>query len=376
MEMKQLVFFSFLSFILILGQSSCVADRKEKIAASESNLYAKGFSIEKGIGFSTVIVNSPWDSTSVLVRYYLVKDPGQQVPSDGIKILIPLQSIAPTSSTHYEFLSLLGEIRSITALCNADMVYNPEIRAAVASGHIANLGDNFAINVEKLLAVSPDAVMVTGYEQNDKYSKLLEKSGIPVLYNQEWMENTLLGRAEWIKFIAAFYDKDELADSIFNAVEGQYKEITAKVSGVGKRPSILSGGDFMGTWNVPGGQSFMAQMYRDAGADYFYSSDSHTGSLSFTFESILTNFESADYWLSAPYYTFEELIGSDPRYQLLKACKNKQVYHFNKRRTPEGSSDYWEGAIAHPDILLADVIKILHPELLPDHELFYIEKLK
>lgn len=370
--MKQLFLFSVLSVFFL----SCVSDNKKSVEVSVSNSYAKGFALEKGTNFNTVTVTNPWDSTSYLARYYLVKDLSIQVPPDGVKILVPLQTIAPTSSTHYEFLSLLGEIESITAICNATMVYNQEISEKVASGKITDLGDNFAINIEKLIAVSPDAVMVSGYEQNDKYSKLLQKSSIPVLYNQEWMETTLLGRAEWIKFIAAFYDKDELADTIFGAIEKRYKEMVVKVSGKENKPSVLSGGDFMGTWNVPGGQSFMAQMYRDAGADYFYSSDKQTGSLNFTFESILNNFASADYWFNAPYYTLDEMTHADSRYLLLKACKEKKVYNFNKRRTAGGSSDFWEGAIARPDLLLSDVIKVLYPDLLPDYELFYTEKLE
>jgi iron complex transport system substrate-binding protein len=119
----------------------------------------------------------------------------------------------------------------------------------------------------------------------------------------------------------------------------------------------------------------MANMYKDAGAAYFYSEDKNTASISFTFESVLNNFVAAAYWFGAPYYTLEEVKSADARYTYFAAYKKQQVYHFNKRRTPSGSSDFWESAIARPDLLLADVIKVLHPELLPEHELFYTEKL-
>lgn len=369
--------FSTLFLFLIWGQSSCRHEKpsslqkKEALSDSLSLCHAKGFVLKEYPGYKSVIVNNPWDSTSILVKYYLVKDTSVAVPKDGIKIKIPVTSIAATSCTHYEFLTLLGETGSISAICNSDRIYNPLIRENFSAGKITDLGDNFNMNLEKLFSVRPEVVMVSGYEQNDKYSKLIEKSGIPILYNQEWKETTLLGRAEWIKFVAAFYDKSELADSVFKDIENRYRSIAIKANEQKNRPKILSGGDFRGTWYLPGGQSYMANMYRDAGADYFYSEDKNTASVSFTFESVLNNFISADYWFGAPYYTLSELKDADARYTYFSAYKKQQIYHFNKRRSSSGSSDFWESAIARPDLLLADVIKIIYPELLPEHELFY-----
>jgi iron complex transport system substrate-binding protein len=304
-----------------------------------------------------------------------VRDTAVQVPADGIKIRIPITSIAATSCTYYEFLALLGEIESIAGICNPNLTYNVFVRERLTAGKIADLGDNFNMNLEKLFAIHPDIVMVSGYEKDDKYSKMVGKSGIPVAYNQEWNETTLLGRAEWIKFIAAFYDKSALADSLFADIESRYLVIAAKAQSQERKPRILSGGDFRGTWYLPGGQSFMAKMYKDAGGSYFYSDDKHKSSLSFTFEAVLVRFIVADYWLGAPCNTLTELKQTDGRYSYFTAFKKGRVYHFNKRCTPTGGNDFWESAVARPDVVLADVIKILHPELLSDHELVYTEKL-
>ncbi len=383
MEMMRTFLFFSLFLSLMWGQVSCHPDKtvsssKKKAVTADAipPKHAKGFLLEKHVDYKTVIVNNPWDTTSILAKYYLVKNHSTVVPKDGVKIKIPIRSIATTSCTHYEFLNLLDEIESITAICYSGRVYNSRIRERFSAEKITDLGDSFSMNLEKLLAVRPEVVMVSGFEENDKYSKLIEKSGIPILYNQDWYENTLLGRAEWIKFVAAFYDKTELADSIFDNIEARYNNI-AKIAGEQKRrPSILSGCDFRGTWNIPGGQSYMANMYKDAGADYFYAEDKSTGSLSFSFESVLNNFITADYWFGASFLTFSELKNEEPRYEFFTAYKKQQVYHFNKRRNEFGSSDFWESAVARPDLLLADIIKILHPELLPEHELFYTEKLK
>jgi len=381
--MMRIFLFFTLFLSLMWGQTACHSDKtssssKKKVATTDAilPLYAKGFVLEEHSDYKSVIVNNPWDTTSILVKYYLVKDLSTIVPEDGVKIKIPIRSIAATSCTHYEFLNLLGEIESITAICYSDRVYNSLIRERFSAGKITDLGDSFSMNLEKLFSARPEVVMVSGFEQNDKYSKLIEKSGIPILYNQEWRENTLLGRSEWIKFIAAFYDKSELADSIFNDIENRYRSIAMKAGEQKEKPRILSGHDFRGTWHLPGGQSYMANMYKDAGADYFYSDDKNTGSLSFTFESVLNNFVAADYWFGVSCYTLKELKELEARYDYFTAYKKQQVYHFDKRRNEKGGSDFWESAIARPDLLLADVIKILHPELLPEHELFYTEKLK
>jgi iron complex transport system substrate-binding protein len=383
MKMMRTFLFSTLFLFLIEGQTACHSNKKtefsKKKAVAENALFpkhAKGFLLENHTDYESVIVNNPWDTASILVKYYLVKDTSTIVPEDGIKIKIPIRSIAATSCTHFEFLNLLGEIESITAICYPDRVYNSIIRKRFSDGKITDLGDSFNMNLEKLFAVRPEVVMVSGFDQNDKYSRQIDKSGIPILYNQEWQENTLLGRAEWIKFVAAFYDKSELADSIFSDIENRYRSIANKATEQKEKPGILSGSDFRGTWYLPGGQSYMANMYKDAGADYFYSEDKSTGSLAFTFESVLNSFVAADYWFSVQCCTFRELEELEARYAYFSAFKKRQVYHFNKRRNDTGGSDFWESAIARPDLLLADVIKILHPELLPEHELFYTENLK
>jgi iron complex transport system substrate-binding protein len=267
-------------------------------------------------------------------------------------------------------------MENIKGVCNTARIYNPYIADRFAGGRIVDLGDNFTLNIEKLLIAAPQAIMINTYEQGDKYSKLIENSGIPILYNQEWKEETPLGRAEWIKFVAAFYDKDQMADSIFDGIAKRYNEVAEKARNLKRRPSILSGGDFKGTWYVPAGKSFMAQYYRDAGASYFYSADNRTGSLSFSFESVLNNFISANYWFDAPYLTREELKNADTRFMRFQAYRDRQVYNFNKRRSETGSSDFWESAVARPDIVLKDLVKVMHPNLLPGHQLFSIELLK
>ncbi len=338
--------------------------------------YAEGFAIKYFPDYKEVIVYSPWVKASVYARYYLVKDIKTKIPTDGTKVLIPLKKLAATSVTHFEFLSLLGELQTITGVCSPKIIYNREINKRIGEGKISDLGDAFNINVEKTLELNPSAVMMSGYNQNDPYALRVTQAGVPVLFNNEWMETSLLARAEWIKFVAAFYNKEKQADSIFSAVDTRYNEIKTKAAEVKVKPNVMAGANFRGTWYMPAGHSYMGRLFVDAGANYFYSSDTTSGSLPLNVETVLKNFSQSDVWLNCSFNSIADLIKADSKHALFRPVKLNQVYNFNKRLLPSTANDFWESAVARPDLVLSDVIAILHPELLPGYELVYAEKLK
>ncbi|MEA4985583.1 hypothetical protein SDC9_33365 [bioreactor metagenome] len=380
--MKWLRSFNYIFLCLaVLSVTACSTGSNKTDVISDSAdssviVYAKGFSIRYFSDYTQVIVNNPWKSGSIYATYFLVKDTQTEVPEGGVKILVPLKTIAPASVTHYEFLHLLGELNTVTGICQADIVYNKEIKKGIEEGRITDLGDAFHINVEKVLQLSPSALMMSGYNQKDANLQRISQAGIPVIYNNEWMETSLLGRAEWIKFVAAFYDKSQLADSIFSNIENRYNDIKQKVTNIKDKPDIMAGSNFRGTWYMPAGRSFMGQLFADAGSRYFYSNDTTTGSLPLNVEKVLRDFSDADIWLNCNFATLDELIKSDSKHALFKPVQTRQVYNFNKRMLPSGANDFWESAVARPDLLLSDVIAVLHPEILPDYELVYAEKLK
>ncbi|MGC3977334.1 MAG: ABC transporter substrate-binding protein [Paludibacteraceae bacterium] len=147
------------------------------------------------------------------------------------------------------------------------------------TGKITDLGDPFRINLERVLQLRPSALMMSGYNQTDPNAQRIRHAGVPVIYNNEWMETSLLGRAEWIKFVAAFFDKEQIADSLFLSIEKRYNEIKTKAARVKQKPSVMAGSNFRGTWYMPAGHSFMGQLFADAGCLYFYANDTTTGSL-------------------------------------------------------------------------------------------------
>lgn len=369
------------SIILLTGCGNKGAENGQTSEAKpDSSLhlkYAKGFSVDYFRGYKRVTLSDPWRRGAVFARYYLIHDSSVQTPGDGVCVQIPLKTLISASCTHYTFLEMLGVSHTLKGVCNAKLAYNPYIRQSFKDSGIVDLGDPFQIEVERCLLLKPQAVMVSGYNNQDEHVTRLSESGIPVVYNNEWMESTLLARAEWIRFVACFYDKEALADSLYQEVENHYlslKKMAAKA--VTPKPRVLSGDNFRGTWYLPGGRSFTAQLFSDAGADYIYKNDTTTGSNPYSFEQVLRDFNDADVWVGATNgATLTGLLKIDERYKLFKPFREAQVYSYSNRVTAEGGNDYWESAVAYPDRLLADFIKLFHPELLPDYSWFYLKKM-
>ncbi len=378
MHFKPQLFHVFLFLFLFSG---CSLKQSSKTNNSDSGdavklSHATLFEIRHSGDYTIVSVLNPWKNGDVYDRYYLVKDPAVSVPADGYKIQIPIKSLMANSATHLGFLEALDELDKVTGVCNANFIYNPYIRNRVEEGKVKDLGDSFNLDVEQLMLLRPQAVMTTAYNADDENSKKLRQTGLSIIYNIEWQEKTLLGRAEWVKFIGAFFDKGKEADSIFSAVEQQYMETKQKVDSVENKPSILSGQEFRGSWSMPGGKSFNARLYLDAGGDYYFKDDSTTGSISTTIEEALVYFNNANVWIGAQANTLEELGKVNPQYKLFKAYRNGNVYNMNKRQHATGGSDYWESGVARPDLILIDIIKILHPDILADYEFTYFRKLE
>lgn len=370
-----------LYFCLLLVLIACGSKQVKKDAAPTGDTpailsQAKGFGIARTDHYTTITVYNPWKEGEVYDKYYLVRDEKTEVPADGHKIKVPLKSLMTNSATHLGFLELLGELDKVTGVCSSNYIYNPTILEGVKEGRIKDLGDAFNLDIENLLMLHPQAVMTTAYNADDENSRRMRQTGLNLIYNIEWQEPTLLGRAEWIKFIGAFFDKEAMADSIYNAVEQRYKDVKMKAMQLSSSPSIFSGQDFRGTWSLPGGKSYTAQLFRDAGATYLYAQDSTNTSIGSNIEEVLMNFNQTDIWIGVQAASLKELGQTDSKYKLFKAYKDGNVYNINKRTNAAGGNDYWESAIARPDLLLSDMIKICHPDLFPDYELTYYEQLK
>jgi iron complex transport system substrate-binding protein len=340
--------------------------------------YAQGFAVSYFQDYKRVEVFDSWRKESLLAVYYLVEDDATITPNDGIRIRTPLHTVAITSCTQIEFLNFLGVLSTIKGAATPELIYNKTLQASFQKGRLLHLGDAFRINVENLLLLNPDALVVTSYNnRQDENNSRLQQAGIKQIYNNEWMEKSLLARAEWIKYMSVFYNREAVADSLFRVMETNYNKAKSIVATqTDRKNSILSGGNFKGTWYMPSGKMFMNALYLDAGGDYYYANDTTAGSLPLSFETVLLHQQHADVWLNAQANTLTELLAQDKRHALFDAVKNKRVYNFNARCEKEGANDFWEGAIVHPDVVLLDVIWALYPFLVPDYKPVYIKKLE
>jgi len=342
--------------------------------------YAKGYSVEYYDTYKVVHIHDPWGRDAENYTYLLVQR-GEEVPAgypNAKVFFIPLEKVVALGVVQIPFISKLGEISSIIGHNGVNLVHDPEFRKLVQKGDIIEVGSGALsmgtmLKMEDLIELEPSAVfcVANGNKEYDNHYKLQE-AGLKPVISAEWMEESPLGRAEWIKFFSLFYNKEKIANQVFDQVKHDYHEIEEKIKNITQKPTIFSGIDYQGSWYAPGGNSYVAAFFRDAGGDYLLGDGLDRGDRTLDFESVYEQAQAADYWINIGYAdNINELLALDQRYQKFKAFQKNRIYHYNARVNEFGGNDYWQSGIISPDVVLADLVKILHPDLLPDHDLYY-----
>ena len=339
--------------------------------------YAKGFTILYHDHYKVLLIHQGKDT----IRYLLLPNGVQQPDKEKADqiIRIPVRKVITQSTTHLGMISFLEADSIVSGLDNADYVYSQKIRQRVVERKIQEVGGGENLNTEMVMALAPDLLIVSGMPGTTLEGyRSLTAAGIPVLVNSEWMEKSLLAKAEWIKLIAALTNQETLAEQKFTAIETRYDSIAALVTPVDQRPQIISGSPFQDAWYVPGGDSYRSQLFQQAGGSWPWASDTSAVSIMVSYETMYAYGLKADFWLNpGQIASKQELLAKDSRFADFKAFRNDQIYNNNRRMNEKGSgNDYFESGVVHPERVLADVIKILHPDLLPNDSLFYYQKLK
>lgn len=348
--------------------------------------FAKGFTVTYHDSYKEVKVLNPWRDSKETFTYILVR-PGSKAPDvgRGVQLIeIPVERFVSLSSTHLPYLPILGLTDTLKGTITPDKISTQEVLDQIRDGKVIDVsggGSGMAtgVNLETLIDLSPDLVMAyaTGLPEYDSHPKLLE-AGIPVVVNAEYMEEDPLGRAEWAKFIAVFFDKEKEANEYFEKIKKEYQSLEQSISTQSRaKPTVFLNNNWQGTWYMAGGKSYVGELLKDAGADYLWSTDTTTGSIPLDFEVVYDTALDAEYWINpGTASTMKELLGEDARYADFAAVKTNNVYNNNARVNAGGGNDYWESGVAHPEIILKDLVKIFHPEILPDHNLVYYQKLE
>lgn len=345
--------------------------------------YAKGFSIAYYDGYKIITLHTPWKGETSSYKYILYENqpPTSQILNsknvEDVFIKTPISSIACMSLTHIAFIEKLEQQHTIVGISGCDYVSSPIIKERIKNQFIKEVGQHEVINYELLVSMHPEVVMAFGIDQTSatKINKL-KTLGLTTVLNAEYMETHPLGQAEWIKFIAAFYNEEMKADSIFDYIEKEYLKLVEVATPTTNKPTVFTGMPWSGAWYVPGGLSFQAQLFKDAGASYLWADNQEERSFVKSKEIILDEALDANFWLNVnAYNSIKDIIETDALLKNFKALKEQQIYNNNLRENAAAGNDYWESGVVHPHIVLKDLIKIFHPTLI-EHELYYYKKLE
>ncbi|MFC4721304.1 ABC transporter substrate-binding protein [Geojedonia litorea] len=373
--------------ILLIVSVSCKTETKQAIDTKQDVVnsefkYAKGFSITSTENFNILTIKNPWPNSEKTYKYALIHRNMLPIITlnaeefDGI-IATPVEKLVVTSTTHIPALELLGIEQTLVGFPGTDYISSERTRTLIDNGSIRELGKNEGINTEVLLELQPEVVVGFGIDGNNKTFETIKKSGIPVIYNGDWVETSPLAKAEWIKFFGVLFNKEKEADSIFKAIEKDYLDAKKLASTVKSKPTVLSGAMHKDVWYLPSGTSPEAQLLKDANVDYLWQEVSSEGSLALSFEAVFTKAKTANLWISPSYYnSLDALAEANEHYTQFDAFKNNSIYSFVNSTGATGGVSYYEEGTTRPDLVLKDLIKICHPELLDNYQPYFFKPLK
>jgi len=385
-----LLYCCLLTVIFVFGITACQSSaqkqqskpQKTKAVSFSGQVhakYAKGFRITYHKNYKLLEVLNPSQKKVDTLRYALIpRDLLDKVSvPDTRKIPIPIKSMIATSTTHVALTEMLDATDILKGVVGAKYVYSPKVRGMLKKGKISSFPMG-QFNKEVALNMQPDIVMVSGGQasQFDNYRVLMD-AGINVLVNADWLETTPLGKAEWVKVMGALLNKEKAANKDFSAVAQRYNDLKTSVDGLHARPLLIANMPYKGAWFVPGGDSYNATFFKDAGAHYPWSDSHQTGGMRKDFEVVYQEGLKADVWINpGAAKTKEGLLAKDSRFKDFKPFKTDEIYNNNRRMSPTGGNDFWESGVVHPDRILADLVKIFHPDIVADHQFYYYRKVR
>ena len=370
---------SFATFLALSCIHTLVAHADGSLACKLD--YAKNFTIEEYADYKLLTVSNAYRSARSVYRYALIPHRAtlpDDLPRDVIVIRTPVQRVVIMETVYVGYLDALGQLDQICGAASASYINHPKVIQRVESGDIQHIQSGQKLNIERLLLLQPDLILTTSLGEGQiDVSPQLQRAGLPVVLTADYMEHHPLARTEWLKFLAAFFETDDRSNEIFNTIKAQYTRLVDKTKGINERPSVFCGAPYSGSWYVPGGDSFIARAIQDAGAHYLWADDPSRGSLPLDTERVFLKAAEADYWIHPSHYrSLSELFNADPRFAKSGAAQISQVFNNTRQVSKNGGNNIWERGIVHPEEVLADLIKIFHPDLMPDHELIYYENLQ
>lgn len=377
--MKRILLLLTLFGFLLLG--GCKSKNATSIAAFTKSVYtpeyAAGFEIAGADDSQSTIIRifNPWQGANDVEMLYFIARNGERPPRDfdGVTIPAGARRIVCMSSSYIAMLEALGQTERVVGVSGIDFISNSYVTANRAN--IKDVGSE--INYEVLAGLAPDLVLLYGIgDSQSTVTDKLKELNIPYMYMGEYLEESPLGKAEWLMAIAEVTDCREAGGKVFEAIPQRYHALKQLTAGVEERPTVMLNTPWNDSWVMPSVKSYAAQLIEDAGGDYIYKKNTSNSSLPIGLETAYGLIREADVWLNVGMATtLGELKAMNPQFTDAKAIREDKVYNNNLRLTAGGGNDYWESAVVHPDIVLRDLIRIFHPELVSG-DLYYYRHLE
>jgi iron complex transport system substrate-binding protein len=386
MEKKSMNSCLFFMFVLL---ATCFNACQTKEAAKNTDTplqtlslrYAKGFEVKYFVGYTIISIKQAWKGSNHAIDYILVQD-STAVPNNlfNTAVILPyeLNRIAGISTTYISFLELLEVDNRIKAISDIKYVCSPKMNAAFNKGAVKEIGFDVNLNMEELINLQCDALFTYAIDNSAgaMIQKMKDKKQKTVFVS-EYLEETPLAQAEWIKFFGVIFHKEAKADSIFNVIEKKYLALQASVMKLPK-PTVISNLPYKGNWHVPGGNSVGATFIKDAGAKYVFDNIPESGGVPLSFEAVYAASAHADFFIHVnSNKSLADVKKEFPEIINYQSFQKKNIFNNNHRININNiGNDYWESGISRPDIVLQDLIRIFHPELSKDNTLYYYTKLE
>lgn len=346
--------------------------------------YATGFDISgaEGAASTLITVRNPWQGAEGVEKRLFISREGERAPEDfeGQVIEGSAERVVCMSSTYVAMIDAIGCTERVVGVSGIDFIYNSRVREAASEGRVHDVGHDSNINFELLLTLRPDVVLIYGVAgENGVANAKLDELNIPYLYLGDYVEESPLAKAEWTVVVAEILGVRERGEELFAGIENRYLELRKRVEeSATECPMVMFNTPYRDTWYMPSSRSYAVRIVEDAGGQYVYDGNHGTASQPIDLELAYVLTREADYWINVGQYaTLEALRRDNPRFVGAKAVREGRVYSSDRRATAKGGSDFWESAVVNPDVVLRDLVAILHPELnLVSEELTYYKRIE
>lgn len=363
-----------IAFVCLFSSCKKIEENKSTKVQNEIE-FADGLEIHNYDGFTVMKVTKPWPNATKTFTY-VCSNSKEIIPDSLAKytfIQTPIQNLVATSTTHISSIVALNESTKLKGFPNLDYISSPVVRTLIKEGKVMELSDQENLNFEKTVDLQPQLIVGLSIDNETSKFNQFEKAGIPVVYNADWVETSPLGKAEWVKFFGVLFDKQKEANEYFQKIVSEYNEAKELVSKINETPTVLSGSIFQDIWYAPQGESWMADFIKDAKGNYIWKDTKGTGSLSLSLEAVLEKGIDADFWIGPGQFTsYQEMLAGNKHYNQFKAFQNKKIYSYSLKKGETGGIIFYEDAPNRPDLVLKDLIFILHPEVLPNYQPTFI----